>query len=193
MKSKHALVALIEDTVERNHWTQESVVERARSSEFRMSTQNLSRVKNSPVTTLVPEQVRDIAAGLQLPVSVIPGATLESLGFTSEPSRQLGVEEAVKYDHGLSARDRRVLAAVVTELLATDGEGAMDNAKHPAPTYRAGDAGNNVRDLTPDGQAEPTPPLDAAARDLGRPSRGQQICERQDVAGERPDIEAGER
>jgi len=185
VKSKHALGALIEDTIERNHWTQESVVERARSQGFKMSTQNLSRIKNSPVTTLVPEQVRAVSAGLQLPVSVVLAAALESLGFTHEPSRQPGVEEAVKYDHRLSARDRRILTAVVTELLATDDEKAGgEHDQRSAPRTQAGDAGDNVHTLTQPDQGDPAPPADIAARDLGTPSHGQQMREDQDQAAE---------
>lgn len=191
VKPKHALGALIEDTIERNHWTQETVAERARSNGFKMSTQNLSRIKNAPLTTLVPEQVRAIAAGLQLPVSVVLEAALESLGFTNDSSRHLGVEEAAKYDHRLSARDRRILAAVVNALLATDDEKVGgERADRSAPKTPAGDGpASKVHDLNqPDQGDPPPPPLDRlAARNLGTPSRGQQLRDDQDRDAESPD------
>lgn len=191
MKPKHALGALIEDTIERNHWTQETVAERARSNGFKMSTQNLSRIKNAPLTTLVPEQVRAIAAGLQLPVSVVLEAALESLGFTNDSSRHLGVEEAAKYDHRLSARDRRILAAVVNALLATDDEKAGgERADSSAPKTSAGDEpASKVHDLN---QPHQDRDMDARVAELlagpHAARRGTPEHAERDEAGEEPQV-----
>lgn len=71
-----------------------------------------------------------------------------------------------------------------------EGEGRGDAA---AKTPAGGSPANNVQPLMrPDQGTDPAPPLDAAARNLGEPSRGQLQREQQDAEAEAPDEDPDE-
>ncbi|KZM34514.1 hypothetical protein [Oerskovia enterophila] len=122
MTNPNALRDLIEDTMARNGWTQPDVVKRARAAGHQLSEQNMSRIKSGPVVNLVAKQTRALAAGLGLPVGVVIDANLQAMGFDVESPATVDVTEAVMRDPNLAARDRRLLLAVVRELVAEEGE-----------------------------------------------------------------------
>ena len=116
MTPKHELARLIDATTEANRWSLADVSARAKGRGHALSQQNLSRIRTEPVVTLVAKQVRALAAGLDLPVSVVVDATLRSMGFPTTDQITVTPEDAVQRDERLGTRDRRILTAVLNEL-----------------------------------------------------------------------------
>lgn len=123
MNPMHELAALIERTAKANDWTQAQVAKRATDHGHTLTVQNLSRIKHEPVRTLVPKTIEALASGLQLPQSVVAMAALRSMGIDVSANPPADATEAVKTDPRLTVRDRRIALAVLSEMLASQGEG----------------------------------------------------------------------
>lgn len=169
MTTKHELATLIDSAMKANGWSLREVSARAKAQGHSLSQQNISRIRSEPVVNLVAKQARGLAAGLQVPVSVVVDAALKSMGFT--PTSPLGVtpEEAVLRDESLGARDRRVVSAVLRELRRAE-EGDGDGNAAPMNPEPDGSAPNNVRRL-PERPRESDRPEDELLQ-AGRSSTG---------------------
>lgn len=124
----------------------------------------------------VPEKVAFAAAGVPMP------------GPPFADELPPGVDN-------LTPRSRRAAIEVLRALVEAEQKAGGERADRSAPKTPAGDEpASKVHDLNqPDQGDPPPPPLDRlAARNLGTPSRGQQIREQQDDASERPDGGRGE-
>jgi hypothetical protein len=165
--TKHELAQLIDDAMQANRWSLREVSERAKAQGHALSQQNISRIRNEPVVNLVAKQARGLAAGLDLPVSLVVAAALRSMGFTPNDQPYITPEESVRRDEHLSARDRRVVTAVLRELRrAEESDGSGDAAPNtPGPD---GPAPDNVTSLHRD---TPRPPAEKAAARRRPPNR----------------------
>lgn len=136
MKQSHPLGDLIEHAMSVNDWSLEDVAARAQARGYKLSRQNVSRIKNDAVVTIKATQMRALSAGLSIPVQTLVRAAVQSMGFTQEEATT-DVESAVHQDGRLSERDKRIVLSLLAAM--SDDEEAMGNAEHPAPTNPAGD------------------------------------------------------
>lgn len=160
MTNPNALRDLIEDTMARNGWTQPDVVRRARAAGHQLSEQNMSRIKSGPVVNLVAKQVRALAAGLGLPVSVVIDANLQAMGFDVKSPASVDVAEAVMRDPNLAARDRRLLLAVVRELAvgeSTSNVVSMSNKRSKSSGTTVQDRYDEIHDQLDRGELDDEP------------------------------------
>lgn len=130
MGAAHALAELIDAVEKANGWSDEDVARTARARGHQLTKQNISRVRNEPVTTLVPKQLRALADGLQLPTRQVVQAALRSADLApGEPA--LSVDEAIRSDPTLSGHDRRVLLAALKAMRETDDATPMNDTRTP--------------------------------------------------------------
>lgn len=172
MTTKHELAQLIDDAMQANRWSLRDVSERAKAHGHALSQQNISRIRNEPVVTLVAKQARGLAAGLEVPVSSVVAAALRSMGFTPSDQSNVTPEEAVRRDERLGSRDRRIVTAVLRELRLAEERDGDGNA---APNTQAGDFPAGTAILMRPGQPDVSLEADPQQRkDELRARRGRQ-------------------
>ncbi len=140
---KHALGRLIADVMQTNGWTLADVSRRASQHGQQLSPQNVSRLRNEPIVSVVGKWVQALAYGLDLPPATIATAAVQSMGFTIDGPAVVSPEDSIAHDQRLSERDRRLVLAVLRELRA---EEVVGDAEQPAPKIQA-PSGANVRRL----------------------------------------------
>lgn len=130
--TRNVLAELIDNTREVNGWSDQAVANRAVAAGHPLSKANLSRVRNTPLKTLVPEQAEAIAAGLGLTLRTVVAAALETLGLPAgEASRS--AETAIQADPSITAETKRVMLAML-------------KAARPGVTARTGELSPKISD-----------------------------------------------
>lgn len=113
---KHgALVALIDDMLRRNGWTDSSIAQEATQLGHKLSRQDIGnwRKTGGMVKKLSPDKVRALAAGLHLPPYRVAVAVLADLGI-DVPMDVRSPEDAIHHDHTLSPHTRKQLLALLS-------------------------------------------------------------------------------
>jgi len=184
-KPKHENVeavaaALRVDVVEVSEWARQA---RTEAEPYRMPAEVnlLTRREQAAITELIRAMAEARREG-------------EGSGDAA-PKTPAGESPASKV-HDLTPPDQdRDMDARVAELLAGPHAARRGTPEH-APDDTTGEESqdpggdepaSNVHDLNRRDQGDPAPPADIAARDLGTPSRGQQLREEQDDAAHTPD------
>lgn len=162
-----------------------------RSTDGRLSWGGLARlagVSTSAITNMVygrtkrphPRTVQKVAEAL----GVSPETVSEWIGLARPVGRPYEPDgsSSLLYEHERAALDELIRAITRGREEKAGGE----RADSSAPKTSAGDEpAGKVHDLNQPDQGDPAPPADIAARDVGAPSRGQQLRERQDTEAER--------
>lgn len=162
-----ALARLINDVKEANGWSDYDLARRAERAGHQISKSKIADMRTAGVTTIVPDRIRALAAALDLPVTEVLRAALETVSLPAGPGSG-SVEQAIQRDPALSALAKRQLLAMLKEA-----------RRPPAETQHAGMSGTADPPAT---QEE----LDLAANRRRRPSTVQQRREEQDRAAEEP-------
>lgn len=112
MNNTHPLGQLVDQVEAANGWSDVDVAQRATSAGYPMSKSNISRIRNEPVKSVIPAQVRGLAAGLGISQSQVALTSLTSAGIhvAQEPN---SVEDAVRRDLMLSEADKKTLLTVL--------------------------------------------------------------------------------
>lgn len=114
-----ALAALIDDTRERNQWSDPDIARRATSRGHRLLKSNISDYRLRGMPTIVPAKIRALAAGLELPPYRVALAVLSDHGI-DVPTDVRTPEDAIHHDHTLSAHARRSLLLLIEQDRAED-------------------------------------------------------------------------
>jgi hypothetical protein len=95
VNNPHAVAALIDAVKDANRWSDTDIVDRASRQGHAMSKSNISRLRLQDIKSLSGDQVRALAAGLDLPVRQVVAAFLTSMALPlgEEP---VTVEEALR-------------------------------------------------------------------------------------------------
>jgi len=112
MNNTHPLGQLIAQVEAANGWSDVDVARRATADGYPMSKSNISRIRIEPVKSVVPAQVRGLAAGLGISRSQVALTSLASAGIhvTQEPN---SVEDAIRRDIMLSEAEKKMLLTVL--------------------------------------------------------------------------------
>ncbi len=128
MNNRHPLGQLIRSIQEAEGWSDRDLEARAVGKQG-LGKSNLSKIKNHPISALKGSVIKGLSELLQVPESLIAKAALESMdiSLSSPPAKTL--EDAVRNEPELTAKERRILLAVVSEM-RSDKE-VVGNGDHP--------------------------------------------------------------
>lgn len=112
--ARGALAALIDDTEERNEWTDRRVAQQATEAGCKLTKSDVSQYRQQGMRTLVPAKVTALGAGLKLPAYRVALAVLSDLGVAI-PQDVRSPEDAIHHDHTLSARTRETLLLLIEQ------------------------------------------------------------------------------
>ena len=190
MNTSSTLGALIQERRNSSGWSYRDLESRSPAGAG-LNKSRWGELARDEVKTFSGDQLRGIAVALGLPQHVVGRAALTSMGLTADTSSARTLEDAVRTDYHLTARDRRILLAVVRamrtesahELDAEDQEqeprtqaGGAQPTQPPSMT-RAGES------PAPDDTAPPVPDEYALAA-YDAPSEGRAMRTAQDDEAE---------
>lgn len=115
MTTSNPLARLIDETREANGWSDYDIARRAKAAGHQMSKSTISDIRTKGVATIVPDKVRALARGLDLPVSEILRAMLETAGLPVGPASS-SPEQAVRADPQMPAVVKSQLLAMIREV-----------------------------------------------------------------------------
>lgn len=109
-----ALQKLIEETLDRNRWSAAEVARRATARGHKLTDSDLSNYKNPAIgmSTIVPQKINALAAGLELPAHVIIRAVMADHGVHWSESLTTP-EQAIQADHTLPVLTKQSLLAIL--------------------------------------------------------------------------------
>lgn len=149
----HELGRLIASVQERNGWSDRDLQLRAEQLELTaLSKSNFSRWRNSPVNSIKGSNIRDMAAVLGVAETTVATAALESMGIRAGGDAGTSVDTALSLDPDLSARDKKLIRALLGAMSAAE---ERDGSGSAAPMNTAGGdpAGNQQDQKTPTASA----------------------------------------
>ena len=207
MNKPHAVGALIDAVKDANRWSDTDIVDRASKQGHAMSKSNISRLRLQDIKSLSGDQVRALAAGLDLPVRQVVAAFLTSMALPvgEEPVSVEAALQSELYPENVRRMVLQVLAASTSVDFVRPGpidlEYVTSEGSHVfVETKDAGAQVHQLRDPVKElermdresgrGSTEdevPPIPEDVAARDEGGPSMGEQLRHSQDRAAEMGD------
>jgi hypothetical protein len=123
MNTTHPLGQLIDQVEAANGWSDVDVARRATAAGYPMSKSNISRIRTEPVRSVVPAQVRGLAAGLGISQSQVALTSMTSAGIHVAQEAN-SVEDAVRRDLLLSEADKKVLLTMLGAMHAARKDGA---------------------------------------------------------------------
>lgn len=112
--SRMALSALIDDTLQRNGWSDRDVVREAERQGHKLNPTEISNWRHGGMKQLVARKIEALAAGLRLPPHVIALAVLQDHGITV-PVDGVSAEQAVEADYTLSAKAKTFLLSIIEQ------------------------------------------------------------------------------
>lgn len=112
---KHALATLIEEVKAEQGWSDRDLAQRARIAGYPMSHQRINQIyTDNPIKTIVPNNLRALAAALELPLPRIVQAAITAAGLPPiGPPADWSPETAVKLDPELSSQAKRMLLGLI--------------------------------------------------------------------------------
>lgn len=130
---RKALAALIDDTEERNGWTDGDVARQAdRPGKKQLTKSDISNYRRFGMPTLVTDKMADLARGLRVPPYVVAVAVLADHGI-HVPLDEATPEAAIEMDVGLPAQIRDVLLGIITNARATPAPVRPRRTRKPRP------------------------------------------------------------
>lgn len=165
VNENHPLGALIEEVLERNDWSTRDLSARTKQMGTYMSHTNFNRLKNEPLTSIKGSTIKLLAAVLQVPEARVTRAALDSMGVQHSIEDAPGLVDFVHSTSEISARDRRLLTAMVEAMRETEDEA----------THEQEQSQDNVTPLYGDSRQRRSYGLDekmGSAADTGERHRG---------------------
>lgn len=107
-----SLASLIDDTRDRNGWSDEDVARKARSLGHSLNKTEVSKYRKDGMSTLVPAKIKALADGLELPAWRVAAAALELHGIRIPLDGQT-TEQAIRADKNIPATDREFLLVML--------------------------------------------------------------------------------
>lgn len=159
MESKRHALGLLIDAIKRSRrYSDEDIARRARERGHEMSKSNISRIRNEPVESINPSQMRALADGMGLPVEHVLQAALASMGLPvgEAPSR---FEDVVKGDPNLIPEARDHLLAQYALLLRIAGSPATNIRQRELTEAELDAAQDEVIDAALDAEVPPPRPI----------------------------------
>lgn len=123
--TSNPLARLIDATREANEWSDYDIARRARNAGHQMSKSTISDIRTKGVVTIVPDKVRALAVGLELPVSEVLRAMLETVGLPAGSSSS-SPEQAIRRDPDMPALAKRQLLAMIRQVRSDRDESPAD-------------------------------------------------------------------
>lgn len=180
MQPRHQLAALIQAVEDANGWSDPEVAERARKRGYTISKSNILRLRLEPVRSIKGDAIKALAAGLGISPLDIADAALASMGIHRTNAADNDVETAIRRDPLLADAQRRMLLALLREMRDESNEDtSTQDAQGDPPTD--GEVGTR---RTPMNDERRQDEFDLVNRDLGGPSRGEQLHREVEAAGE---------
>lgn len=133
MNDMHSLGRLIADAQDRNGWSLRDLQTRAERKGYEMSHTNFGRLKSNPVTSIKGENITMLAAVLQVPVTTVAAAALESMGVVLSAPLQPSVVDVVQTSPDLTEYDQALLTAMLDVMLGRPKADDHDHDQHPTP------------------------------------------------------------
>jgi hypothetical protein len=204
----HAVAPLIDAVKDANRWSDTDIVDRASKQGHAMSKSNISRLRLQAIMSLSGDQVRALAAGLDLPVRQVVAAFLTSMALPvgDEPSSVEAALRSELYPENVRRMVLQVLAAsasvdfvrpgpVDLKYVTPEGShGFVEIKDTSAKVHQLRDPVKELERLDREASGEVPPvPEDVAARDEGGPSMGEQLRAAQDADSEAGDGGGDER
>lgn len=121
VNAPHPLSRLIQSIEDGQGWTDRQLSRRIARAGHSMSFSYIGKLKNHPIQSVTAGMVRALAAGLEIPETVVAIAALESMGVHIDTDSSAGLDVAITSEQSLTDYDKRLLRAVVKEM-RTDGE-----------------------------------------------------------------------
>lgn len=137
VNNRHPLGQLIRSIQEAQGWSDRDLEARAVGKQG-LGKSNLSKIKNHPVSALKGSVIKGLSELLQVPESLIAKAALESMDISLSDPPAKTLEDAVRNEPELTAKERRILLAVVSEM-RSDKE-VVGNGDHPTHMTQAGES-----------------------------------------------------
>lgn len=109
------LAALIDTVEASNGWTDPDIAQRATIAGHKMSKSLVSLIRTGGTKTIVPSQMRALAAGLDLPLHRVVRAALATFDLELPGSEFLTPEDAIRADESLDLSTKRTLLVVLSE------------------------------------------------------------------------------
>lgn len=149
-----SLAQLIDSVKAANGWSDPDLVRNAERRGHTLTKSNISRYRNEdPLISIKGTVIESIAAGLHVSTAQVAVAAVESMGIALPSYDVPTVEQAIRLDTRLAARDRTILLATLSGLREN---GASDAASHPSapapvdPPAAPGTQGAEVQKSPPD-------------------------------------------
>lgn len=108
------LARLIGETLERNKWTYDKIVQRARERGGNLSRSDITLYRQNKVEMLNPDKILGLALGLGLPPYRVALTFLADRSI-DVPADVRTPEAAIHHDHTLSERTREILLRIIED------------------------------------------------------------------------------